>query len=569
MKRYLILIFIICLALYLFSKSITSDRELPKKYYISFSDGNNTNKGVTPASPWKTISRVNSQTFIPGDSILFKCGDTWRNEAIEVDHSGKPSAYITYGSYGTGAKPRILGSIKAEDWTLTGTPNVWESATSLADSWTIITASGTNCNIFFEELNGAVNWGYHELYTEGFTNLTSDYGWTWNNNILYVYSATDPDTRFKSVEAPQRQYAASNNEQQYIAFDNIEFAYLAGYGIRDSYPPVTTKGFSVTNCHIHHIGRKGSNIAYGTYSYHGDAYYAFNDIHDCGRRSISIEPVNAGSGVIVDGILIENNHFHDGWHTTGVDLNTSGRHIVKNAVIRNNFFEGNPKINIEGRDNFTSNHMFIANQGPDNKSVTKNVWIYNNIFTYTQGKGIMLEGVDSVYIWNNTFYGFNPSLETYQAQVYLADDGGTRYPGYTEIKNNIFYHDGNNDFNAQLGCIKIDADWVLKPVIDYNLYYIVDPHSRFIMIRSVDNQGKWVEGVNLTTTDWVKYLSLKLYDKNSPFPADPQFENPPRILSLRKNSPARHAGQLISNIKSDFNGNEMNSPPDLGAIQFK
>ena len=41
-------------------------------YYVSSSVGNNQNNGLTPMSPFKSISVLNSMS---GDSILFKSGE--------------------------------------------------------------------------------------------------------------------------------------------------------------------------------------------------------------------------------------------------------------------------------------------------------------------------------------------------------------------------------------------------------------------------------------------------------------------------------------------------------------
>ena len=48
----------------------------PVTYYVDPS-GNDTNNGTSPASPWKSIAKVNATTFMPGDQILFKRGGTW------------------------------------------------------------------------------------------------------------------------------------------------------------------------------------------------------------------------------------------------------------------------------------------------------------------------------------------------------------------------------------------------------------------------------------------------------------------------------------------------------------
>jgi len=542
---------------------LTSVLQAQVNYYVS-----NTGGGDTLA----TIAEVNALTLEAGDSVLFKRGDIWRGTGIEVDQSGTYGNYITFGAYGTGEKPRLLGSLKAVTWTETAVDNVWESATAIAtDPWLVVTASGTNCNIFFELTTDSVAWGYHETYTANWTNLNSEYEWTWNSNTLYVYSTTDPDSRYSSIEAPQIQYGAIINHKDYIAFDNIELAYFGGYGVRDAYPPANQAGFRFTNMYVHHIGRKGSNIAYGFYIYRSKIYAANNEIHDCGRRAMSIEPVRYdGVRVILDSVLIENNYFHDGWHTF-IDINTSGKHVVKNVTIRNNILLGNPYVDITARDNTTSNHMFLANQCPVDTSVldkSYNFYVYNNILTYMAGKGINFEKVDSAYVYNNTFYGWNPSLTTYQAFIYLSDNGNG-HPEYLFAKNNIFYDNSDYDINSDLSAIKVDADWWDELTLDYNLYYTEDARTGFYEMRGVDI-GYWVEGDNYTMGEWDEYLSERGMDANSPDPDDPLFISPiTNDFSLEPTSTAIDAGTPISYVTTDYYDTPRSeSTPTIGAVEY-
>ncbi|MBI2446283.1 MAG: right-handed parallel beta-helix repeat-containing protein [Parcubacteria group bacterium] len=68
-------------------------------YYVSNSTGKDSNSGVSVGSPWKTLGKVNSQTFLPGDIVLLKRGDRW-NEALIPPTSGEIGKPILYGAYG-------------------------------------------------------------------------------------------------------------------------------------------------------------------------------------------------------------------------------------------------------------------------------------------------------------------------------------------------------------------------------------------------------------------------------------------------------------------------------------
>ena len=80
-----------------------------KTYFISPS-GNDSNSGLSIHNPWKTIKRVNQQTFQPGDAILFETGGEWQGQ-LEPKGSGVKGSPIILASYGKDEKPVInLGS---------------------------------------------------------------------------------------------------------------------------------------------------------------------------------------------------------------------------------------------------------------------------------------------------------------------------------------------------------------------------------------------------------------------------------------------------------------------------
>lgn len=94
-------------------------------YYVATSGGDAA-AGTSPATAWGTIAKVNSSTFSPGDSILFKRGDIFYG-TINISNSGSSGNPITFGAYGSGANPIISGfTMPAADWTDLGS-NIWES----------------------------------------------------------------------------------------------------------------------------------------------------------------------------------------------------------------------------------------------------------------------------------------------------------------------------------------------------------------------------------------------------------------------------------------------------------
>lgn len=91
-------------------------------YYVSNS-GADTNAGTSTGAPWANApgmtncaSTCASTTLNPGDSVLLQAGGAWR-ETWTPTWSGNSSAAITYGSYGSGAKPIVSGANVFSSWT--------------------------------------------------------------------------------------------------------------------------------------------------------------------------------------------------------------------------------------------------------------------------------------------------------------------------------------------------------------------------------------------------------------------------------------------------------------------
>jgi Right handed beta helix region len=72
----------------------------PTTYYVS-PTGSDSNDGISPSTPWQTISKVNATSYNAGDSILFSGGRTF-NGGLDINAAGTPIQPVIIGSYGTG-----------------------------------------------------------------------------------------------------------------------------------------------------------------------------------------------------------------------------------------------------------------------------------------------------------------------------------------------------------------------------------------------------------------------------------------------------------------------------------
>lgn len=80
----------------------------PTTYYVK-ATGSDSAAGTSMNSAWKSLSKVSSFNFNPGDTILFRRGDTFQG-VLRVDEWGWADKKITFSAYGTGNRPIITGA---------------------------------------------------------------------------------------------------------------------------------------------------------------------------------------------------------------------------------------------------------------------------------------------------------------------------------------------------------------------------------------------------------------------------------------------------------------------------
>lgn len=78
-------------------------------FYLSASTGNDTNDGLSPMTAWQSLSKANALSLLPGDSLLFKAGDTFPGKLSIMNEGGSEASPITISQYGGGEKPIIDG----------------------------------------------------------------------------------------------------------------------------------------------------------------------------------------------------------------------------------------------------------------------------------------------------------------------------------------------------------------------------------------------------------------------------------------------------------------------------
>ncbi|MBN2487382.1 MAG: T9SS type A sorting domain-containing protein [Bacteroidales bacterium] len=539
-------------------------------YYLS-NNGSNDNNGISPNTAWQTLAQLNSQALNPGDSVLFEAGGIWRG-TLQIKKSGIKEAPIVYSRYGSGKNPAIYGSRLSEGWSKTSVPNVWQANTEMNN----ISQEYFPGRIFFVK-NNTVSWGKLRPYDAGFSNLANDYDYTVSGSVHYIYSQSDPNSQYDAVEIAQRDFCIQTNRISYIHIIGIDMHYARLSGFFAGYPEYRgVEGLVFKDCNIGYFGDRGSGYAYGIEIWHSNSLIENCNFSDCGRRAISLNLYTAdfpaGQERVVDNLIIRNNTFKRGYHTTGLDLacNRGAGDTIRNIYYYNNIHDDSEHQVIGDRE--TSNQAFIYTVGGD---YVNNIVLANNIFINATGTNILVMGCDTVRMWHNTIVGHNPNITDHpygNVAIHGTDN--------LDYRNNILYDNlaDNNLYNYGLHSWSKVTNYFER---DYNLYYSENPKTdRCFTSIYVESENR---NYAYSTAVWQNYLNkFTDFDQHSPVPQNPQFidyEN--HDFRLADSSPIKTAGTVLPHIKVvdpygkadfinkfDIGGNLRGTPPSIGAYEY-
>jgi Right handed beta helix region len=78
------------------------------RHFVDCAHGNDSASGLSPHRAWRSLAKVNSVVFGPGDAILFRRGTRCAG-VLEPRGSGAPREPIVVDAYGWGRKPELAG----------------------------------------------------------------------------------------------------------------------------------------------------------------------------------------------------------------------------------------------------------------------------------------------------------------------------------------------------------------------------------------------------------------------------------------------------------------------------
>lgn len=513
-----LIISVLCSWIALFAFSSYSEAA---NYYVDSVKGNDSNSGLEQSFPWRTINKVNSMSFSPGDSVLFKRGGIWR-EQLTISSSGDASGFITFSAYGEGNNPIIKGSDSITGWT------------QINNKWTKYIANRPR-GLWCINKNGNIIWGAKRKSVD---KLTNEYDWCWNSGKLYIVTDKNPDVKFKSVEVSNREYCIGFNSgtRNNICVSDFELMFAWRRGVVGGWDKAKqSKNWIIEKNIIHHIGDRITELGDGI------AYYALNStirnntIYEIGSHGVYLISYKSPCRNNV----VEYNEIYNSYHT-GIDVMGYGGPL-DNTTLRYNTIYNTNDFTKEGLNGKSTGMNGIYTSGVE--SPVTNVKIYNNLVFNTLSGGIHI-GKESynINIYNNTVY---KTRHSWSSPIYTTTEGSVT------IKNNI-------GINSKSGALKIFGSLYNK-IIDYNCWY--------------QESGSLITHVGKEYSDWNLYIKETKFDTHS-INKNPLFVNPTVHLTsnnfrLRSNSPCIDSG-TDTGLSCDYDGSSVprGKDYDIGAYEF-
>ena len=479
-----------------------------KVYYVSSLDGNDGNSGLSPNFAWRTIAKVNKAIFNPGDEILFKRNNIWREELI-ISSNGELNKAIKYSAYGEGDNPKILGANQLLEF-IKFRENIWLAKPGKKIGW-----------LWFINKNDSIIWGTKKPNVK---ELLNNYDFYLENGYIYIFCKVNPLSEFKSIEISVRDFGIisgwNDRGKNFINIENFEVLFTKIANIRS----VKSNNWVIKNNILHHSGCTDESDGQGIQIEGSNNLISQNITFENGQHGIFVS--SFGNSKVINNI-IEKNEVYNNYHT-GIDvMNLGGEKFgLQNIVIRYNRVYDTP--NHLGKEIGIQLLAYAPGK-------IVNAKIYYNIVHNVKGIAIAIfPGADSVLVANNTAY--EP-----ESACFLIDGD----IGKIICKNNIGV--GNNYFAV------LSINSMENKILENNLWY--------------RKEGILVSTQNEVFNKFDDYVSSTGFDKYG-FNLNPKFVNA-RIndFSLKKDSKCIDNGADVG-LKYDYFGNHIFNKPDIGAVEY-
>lgn len=431
LKKFFFQIFLI----FFFTQNLFAQTQ----YYVSSSEGNDKNDGLTPSSPWASITRLNKQKLIPGDNIKFKRGDVFFGQ-LRVDESGSSDAYIHFSDYGEGELPIIDGSVGKLGSAL---------ATVLIQDQDFIEISNLQIQNFRKESRPNTsdldaygiwvkNTGKRNLKGFEFHNLVIEKIYPIKPRKSFNQTSVS-GIRFETFPAKFKRNAVNTSD---IYIHNNTIRHTARFGISIRHRPSRLQGITNTsldydnnvriiNNRCEDLGgscvlmngvwkglleknlfiRSGALVEPKLSVNRGSGAWFFRSRYIVAQHNVAYgsRGHNDSAGIHVDfaneDILVQYNFTYD---NEGYGTEILGKN--KNIIWRYNISvgDGTRRVNIKrpegGKSNFPGKTIFVSDFSEPKRELSEGIFIYNNTYIITSNSDPMIElNANKLSIWNNLF----------------------------------------------------------------------------------------------------------------------------------------------------------------------
>jgi hypothetical protein len=500
-------------------------------YYLDSAAGSDSNDGMSPATAWKTLTKINGVTLQPGNKICLKAGGSWTGQ-LAPKGSGTSAAPIVVDAYGSGAKPLLAAGSADADTVYLLNQQYWEindlevtNEKSSVGDLRGISINGQNGgtlnhiyirNCFVHDVTGEVLWIGGDT-ADNAPGITFQAGWDASKRTggivfdVQAGSGTAVKTKFNDV-------LVEANVVQDCSFGGIIFKQLDGtvhWGTRSSATSATWTPH--TNV-----------VVRGNYLSQLDTSYGCNTIY----------MTNVQGGLIEENVT-------NGAGTSAIEL-----YYTDSITVQHNETFGT-KVKAGGAD---SNGMDTDN------STTKTVIQYN--YFHDNGDGILI----CQFNFGDSVIRYNILQNNSRYQIYLHSDPAAS----SAIYNNTVYNSKSNSGVAYGYGTSLNASYTLEN----NIFYAQSGNGVLATSGTITYQNNLYYGPTIQVPG----------GDTHPLEADPKLVSPgnggsgsasgPAFSSLGgyklgTGSPALNAGLSIANNGGlDFWGTTLYvGAADLGASE--
>lgn len=367
-------------------------------YYVSSSDGNDADNGLTIETAWQNISYVNDKfndaTIKSGDNIYFKCGDIFDDTYLVIKTGGTTDNWMTIGCYGDGNLPNIndttygilittdnINYTKVENIRITNTSSAGIYCYNIHSYIWFYNLSFYNCAaaIFVNETDYCTieNCDAVEMSQSGFSFTGSLANYISNSKMLNCSASyVRTEDGFMIHEGSPSEFVGSN-----FLIKNC----ISSYNAEQGYDLVGTgKNIAVIDCISHHNNVSSFLIgSENSYNITIDGFFSYDEIGSGDADAICINND-------MNEIIIRNSVFYN-FDDRGIEASTT------NPVTNLSFYNNDI---IYGPDS-TNNGLII------NGDISNKYWLFKNNIIASMSSSLPTNG------WVAFYNYVDPSVKLY------------------------------------------------------------------------------------------------------------------------------------------------------------